>query len=277
MFLPLILACEREVEVELPVYEQKLVVNGIIDNISPISVAVSHSVPALQLQNPEYLQDAIVMLYGNNAFLDTLDYDVFYKKYFSSVLAQQGVRYKVTVNRSNYKQASASTVLPGGGITGHVEFEDSTGLDSVGLPTGTIRIIFDDAGAEKNYYRLNLLYYNSGTGEFQPFIYETDDPSLLGPEAEKEPDASVIFDDLLFNGQTKQIEIRVSSLLATSSPKFLIDFSALGEEYYKYRVSLRKFRDNSTNFFAEPVFVYTNIENGLGIFAAQVNRKDTIK
>jgi Domain of unknown function (DUF4249) len=40
------------------------------------------------------------------------------------------------------------------------------------------------------------------------------------------------------------------------------------KELYDYQLSLRKFNATSNNPFSEPTPVFTNIKNGLGIFAA---------
>ena len=40
------------------------------------------------------------------------------------------------------------------------------------------------------------------------------------------------------------------------------------EAYYRYHATLRQSRESDSNPFAEPVLVYSNMKNGLGVFAA---------
>lgn len=48
-----------------------------------------------------------------------------------------------------------------------------------------------------------------------------------------------------------------------------IKLSHLNKDLFLYYKSLSAFYDNRENYFGEPVIVYTNIENGIGIFASE--------
>lgn len=53
-----------------------------------------------------------------------------------------------------------------------------------------------------------------------------------------------------------------------SVQSFTLEVAQISKELYDYQKSLRAFNNTSNNPFAEPVPVYSNIKNGLGIFAA---------
>jgi hypothetical protein len=56
--------------------------------------------------------------------------------------------------------------------------------------------------------------------------------------------------------------------IENSVQSFTLEVSQISKELYDYQNSLRAFNNTSNNPFAEPVPVYSNIKNGLGIFAA---------
>jgi hypothetical protein len=57
-------------------------------------------------------------------------------------------------------------------------------------------------------------------------------------------------------------------IIENSAQNFTIEVSNITMELYEYQKSLRNFNRTADNPFAEPSPVYSNIKNGLGIFAA---------
>ena len=52
----------------------------------------------------------------------------------------------------------------------------------------------------------------------------------------------------------------------------------ISKSYYYYRISLELYQNASGNPFAQPVQVFSNIENGFGVFAgSQINYFDLLK
>jgi len=52
--------------------------------------------------------------------------------------------------------------------------------------------------------------------------------------------------------------------------------SSVSEDYYKYNVTLAKYEQTQGDPFAQPVQVYSNIENGFGIFGGYSSFSDTL-
>ena len=56
-----------------------------------------------------------------------------------------------------------------------------------------------------------------------------------------------------------------------------ISTSSISQEYYWYETSYQNYMNaQGTGFFSQPVQVYTNIQNGLGVFAGYSTRIDSI-
>ena len=100
----------------------------------------------------------------------------------------------------------------------------------------------------------------------------------------KSRDEQGLFTDLLFNGQNKTLEIKIPPLKKDyvfnengklNSEKTLsltLYLHNISKSYYYYRTSLELYVDASRNPFAQPVQVFSNINNGFGIFAgAQIS------
>ena len=94
-----------------------------------------------------------------------------------------------------------------------------------------------------------------------------------------------LFNDLLFNGQTKSLEISIpNNEWSWGEAGYIWSYRYIGlrfylynisQDYYYYRRSLELYNQTSGNPFAQPVQVFSNIQNGFGIFAgAQVNYFD---
>ena len=148
--------CERDVEVDLPPYQKKLVVNGLIDNISPIAVTVSYSVGALDSFGPGFIGDATVILYEDGLELERLSYDNFENKYISTHTGKEGKEYSIQVISQDFPPIEARTVFPGGNLQTVISFQDSTGTDEAGAPTGTLKVQFNDPAEDDQYYMLNV-------------------------------------------------------------------------------------------------------------------------
>jgi hypothetical protein len=57
----------------------------------------------------------------------------------------------------------------------------------------------------------------------------------------------------------------------------LTELRSISKEYYDYQTSLNEYWNADGNPFAQPVQVFTNIENGFGIFAGFGKSSDTLR
>lgn len=270
------MACESEVVVTPPAYASKLVVNGLLSNDAPIQVAVSYSVVALSTLQPEYLQDAVVEIWEDSVSLGLGVYDVFDKVYNWPVSPQAGKRYRIRVQHPKYPVVDETLVMPSSNAFGGLTYIDSVGLDTSGQALSAILLRINDPAGESNYYRINYSYYNEFTASFLPFTFITSDPVLLNPSTEQEDDGSYIFDDALFNGTSQDIRIEFSRGVATGTPQFMVLGELLSNDFFRYQVSLKRYADATSPFDNEPVFIFSNIEAGLGIWAGKISERDTI-
>lgn len=276
LFLLSTLACETVVELDAPPYDSKIVVNGLLSNENEIRVSVGYSVVALSQDEPGYLEDAVVEIWEDGTSIGLGAYDVFDKVFQWPHTPKQGSTYRIKVQHPKYPLVNETLVMPNANAFAGIVYKDSIGLDTSGQALASLTIVIHDPGATTNYYRVNFSYYNDVTAGFLPFTFETSDAVLLSPSTVKEDDGSYLFGDELFNGGSREITIEFSRDIAQSNPRFMVIGESLSQELYKYQVSLSLFDDAKDNPFLEPVFVYSNIDAGLGIWAGKIAERDTI-
>lgn len=168
-------------------------------------------------------------------------------------------------------------------------------------------ITFSDPEEESNYYQIaddcyietaNQLWhycYNEETG-YDSIAYVEDTflvyQSTYFPDIEYQIDALLasgeddlfygcdnmfeVFCDDLIDGQTYTLRYvistydRLSGFDTLSGEYFMLHFGlrAISKDLYKYYLSLASFYENEDALFFEPTQVYSNVENGVGIFTS---------
>ena len=95
----------------------------------------------------------------------------------------------------------------------------------------------------------------------------------------------MVYDDRLINGEL--YTVHVDALYAYSGYKdgfinllnqnpLSVSLCTISRDYYYYAVSLNKYENQGFNLFAEPIQVYSNVENGVGVVCGACARKVTL-
>lgn len=162
-FLLLLFACQREIDMKLPDYEPKLVIEGNIECGQPAFVMLSRSIPYFSNVNLDMLLNEVlisdinakVFIESENGESEQLTYmiteDAPYFVAFvgKNVIGKEETRYKLRVEYDG-KSYEAETFIP-------KTFElDSAGFDQsseiLNDTMATIRVLMTDAADETNYY-----------------------------------------------------------------------------------------------------------------------------
>ena len=133
-------------------------------------------------------------------------------------------------------------------------------------------LTFKDPGETKNYYEVKVLqdgYYirNQDTIRFVNNLFvEPIDPAQSNDNFNG---ASKLLDDNLFNGKNHVFRMRLRSYRFNQqeSTRVRVILQSVTESYYRYFATQSLQNNTSGDPFAQPVQVFTNVENGLGIFA----------
>lgn len=266
-------SCVKPIELELPDYASKLVVNGEMDSESKISLQVSRSLPIMQTSDSSgyLIKNAVVTVFENGSNIGTAAY--FNGRFELPQKPKPGFRYRIEVASGTYIPVTANLVMPDKTpVT--VTYTDSIGLDGFGFKIGQINLSFTDNGSISNYYKLLINYYNAGRQEWLPLLLSSNDVIFLNNE--KLNDGSYLFSDRTFSGKTKRLSFEVPFGFATGSPKFAVILKNFDADYYDYLRATDDYNQTGNGFSNDPVILKSNVTNGLGMVGGVSNARDTI-
>ena len=286
---------ETVIDLDIPSHEPVLVLNGLLYTDTNVQVVVSHSVGAFSTAIPSFVNDANVLLYKNNQFIDSLlpdttnlvyvnyiddSYNVdslamYYYK--SNYIPEKNVNYRIEVNHSDYISISAETYIPNDITLYNIDIDTTSNEEKIGFTFS-----FDDNAIRQNYYRLKLFSscnkeWENMNGDIERLNFRgytrfmSNDPSFpshIPFEGYTFQGDNVVFTDALFNGQQKTITLDVlSDLKYADCDTIIIQFSTFSNDTYSYYNSLGDHSEKGelSIFGGEVIPVYTNVDNGLGV------------
>ena len=276
LFSLLLVCCDMEtvVDLDIPPHDPVLVLNGLLDTDTNAQLVVSHSVGAFSNAVPSFINNANVLLYKNDQFIDSLLPDmtdlvyVYYWNsnstnwtpdslpmyyYKSDYIPEKNTTYRAEVSHSDYTSISAETYIPDDVTIYNIDIDTTSNEDKIGLTFS-----FDDNANQQNYYRLKVFSscikeWEDEYGDDQEWGYRGDaymmsnDPSFPSDipwEGYTFSGYRVVFSDALFNGQQKTITLDVQSDLKYAyCDTIIIEFSTFSDDTYSYYNSLGDHRE----------------------------------
>lgn len=224
----------------------------------------------------------------------------------SGIDLKAGNLYRLEVEASGFEPVSAEVSIP---HPVQISTVDTSYITIRDVRNDEARVInfhikFTDSPSERNYYRLVVRETNGfigswgyGGDEGAYYRVRIDHAiSLLGsihviinPHGNYKEDSFLapapnrffVFNDDLFNGTDATVSAYIKKY---KPPRFdlkefnlyKIELHTISKEYYLYEKSFRQFDHKYDDPFAEPVQVFSNIENGYGVFAAYSVNKFTV-
>jgi len=224
--------------------------------------------------------------------------------------AETGKTYRLEISHPNYKTINCETTLPKTVVIESIDTITQL-IDPKNSYSGThlkVTLKFSDPSNEKNYYRLvyksllgvvnttdtvshhSIIVYNQNFGT----DIDSEDP-VLNPEQENANDLLLgtpnntynLFTGDYIDGKEYEMSFFISPYymksfrdIDTSNGEFLrltIELQSISEDAYLYMKSVSASNYYNNDLFSEPVQVYTNIENGTGIFAGYSSDSKTIQ
>ena len=288
LLICILTSCEKEVHIPIEYTEPKLVINSLFNTDSLWEVEISASQYIYDFGTIPLINDAAVTI--NNSTGNTITLVNQGNGLYTSGTEkpQTGQVYSINVSHTNYENASSTNQLPGELQVSNIELQDQTMVS--GEQFRKISITFQDS-PDPDFYMIRIVggfwvetYDSLGMPDSSLIPYpmwvfsqspavENSNPNNMQP--------TIIFKDELFNGTQYTIDLLVEEYIFGGEKENIkdiyISISKISEEYYWYEKSYQAYVSSQNNqFFSQPVQVYTNIENGLGIFAGFSTQTDTI-
>ncbi len=251
-------SCQREADIDLPDTKPKLSVSCFIsDDIDTIRATVYWSSPVFTNSNnsQERPSDMNVQI-RRGGLTKQLNWDANLFQYVlttSEFLLEPGGSYELVVTAPNGERVSANTTIP---LELPVVESATLTRDSSITSWGeisyelTFKTILRDPSPLFNRYRFAYFEYFSIENEFEAEYYRAN---------------SFKDDESLLNGTLYEEEVIENFGFGSAAFPMVMYVINSSEEYYRFHNTISN--QSNDNPFAEPTIVYSNVENGLGIFA----------
>ena len=290
-------SCETFVDIEVPPVEQKPVLNCLFTYNKPFKVRLSMSMDVNDTSETK-IEAAQISLFANGEFIEELadSGKGFYK---SNYLAEVNTRYRIEANITGFETLIASDSLPEEVEINNIYIEDKAIVDVHGNSYPETTVTIKDPLNIKNYYEVYLYlqiknpylgytHVPPGTDTVSPTFFMQnisfwliDDPVLLS-EFISGQSGSLSFADNLFDGKNYALGIPSETIGNQSSePKHFLIFNTVSKNYYEYKRKIDPHLFNQGGWMYDemmlidggnPVEMYSNVENGYGIFAGYISQ-----
>ncbi len=306
-------SCESDIEYKGSEAEPKAVIYALLhpDSLIAVSVAESHSVFQSRYQTRQ-ITDAVVRILRDGELLEILTYvapqqvpdygqPTPYSRYVSAGnKPEYGRTYRIEVDVPGLPGVYGEAVLP---APVQVAVADTSSRDiGNGYRELVIKMRFRDPAGEKNYYRFSATgvkgnYYGDRNEPFNPFTpvniqwsdlsYGSLSDPLIAPQQEDDifdmylQNAYFLFQDELIPGREYSLKLTYNGIYPdTEYYEFLracFRLNSITRDLYLHLQSYSAHTQARDNFLAEPVPVYTNVTNGLGVVGAMSTTSDSLK
>ena len=282
-------SCETVVDFDVPRTPPKLVLNGIFEEGRPMQVHLSASRHILDKEPPPAVEGAQVQVYAHDTLLVTLA-DSLEGKYMAyDLLAQRGVTYTVTAVKEGYESISATVTVPADTARVVDMQMDTVEVNEFGFTTRypRLQIKVEDPAGQEDFYMIAVYkegYYYEYDYTVEPPVlidsteyYEQMDIYTRDPGVEEYMDygQELIFKDDLFDGRQYTFNILLTNYIndyqdfPEGNFTYRTAVAKISRGYYLYKASYEYQVWNTGNPFAQPVQVYTNVNNGYGILGGK--------
>ncbi len=264
---------ETNIEIDPPVLEEKIVGFAFI-NLETDELEISASVNApigtqINSRNFSFNSQVIINKLSTNESFEverlqeiTSINNIFGQHFTDDIplnFFEEGEDYEFNfTDLDNIRpDATAAVTFPKKTTISDAVFEYEAGLREDGDEASSITITIEDDSNEHNFYEIAVLLNTSPT-----FASTIDLSATKGLQ-----DDFLLIDDSSFNGESKELEIKVFRISDPENATYQVEFRDITEDYFKYSKTLKSQVDNEDNPFSSPVPVFSNVENGLGIIS----------
>lgn len=266
-----LMSCEKVIEFDAEDSASKIVLNGYVSPGELTYVELTASVPYTAVQaDIESIEGASVTLRENETVFSSFieETNSFNSTIYrlDAIPSELGL-YEIIASKEGFETVNAVTQIP----------ENAENLEANVISFNEeeqeyeVSITFSDRGEEENYYQLMVFEENQWDTRYLREFTSRDESLLINTSSEflEEQESyfytDAHFDDGLFDGQNKEIRIKIRNQ-EQEDFSWKIHLISCSEDYYLYHLSFRA-AQNASGPFTQPVQVYSNVDKGIGVFA----------
>lgn len=290
IYAVLALACVRPLDVGFDVVTPKLaVVCNFTDN-QALEVVVSSTRSILSSDEVHFVTDARVDVFEDGTFIEELAFipasEASSPPRFRSqiLIPKTGALYMIQVHAPGFESVTAfSSIPPSVSIdTNTVQFSMIIEEDDMlhNRADFEVSIRMSDPPGQTNYYHLNFyqeaydyrinVYGDTIREQFFSLPLQIEPLNWNIPMVQYFDNRGVLLKDDSFSGQSVTLLFKGSFRYRKHDQvlgNFIIELRSVSREYYLYHSALVRQQQAGSGLFSEPVILFNNIENGLGVFA----------
>lgn len=276
------ISCHQKVDWLPPDFEPKPTVSSVIVSGKPIRVKVSLAVAFNARELPE-VDNAHVQLFADGVYVETLEYmsDGYYQ---SEHIAQEEKEYRCEVTIPGYETATCSTYISKHQDIIKFEHINKAGIDEEGISYPAVRVTFSNLPNKTTYYHIVITLLDDDNVR-HPEILNIVDPVLLN-----EGIPIVVFSNELIETSSYSMTINYSTGHAQNANNtgwvtilfpVQVELRTICHHYYSFIKQQYLYDQSNGEPFlsvgATPsINLYSNVENGYGIFAGYSSVKSDI-
>lgn len=203
------------------------------------------------LEDTLQLSDTTVIAYsfGNSYF----------RYYSSDFIPVPGKKYTLNVSHPDFPPVRAEQTAPYEVAPDSAIYIIEAGNDQSGDRTSAVDIYFQDPPGVENFYEVRIYNYTN----YYYIDVQSAEPGSITSDLD-----FVLFSDKVFDGQQKRLRINFYPVDSAGDPSGLVvRWRSISPETFKFNEAMIKYFNSVNNPFLTPTQIYTNIENGVGVFS----------
>ncbi len=274
--------CTKQIDFDAQDIEPRLVVNSLFTNDSIWSAHISRSVGVLDNTPYTTVNDATVTIFDGNANLVTTLTHQGSGLYSSSsgILPQSDEVYTIEVSADGYQSIDATSSIPPEIPIYQLDTVTSTNSDGETILEASIS--FQDPPSVSNYYMMEVRVKGTWIDEWEQDTIEFNEPLEIACDDINVETVNrfnfggfensylyLMLKDQNFDGENYTLTFSVINYAELKDMDLFGEIRLVNtsEEYFNYLRSFSIYQRSINNPFATPVQVYSNVNNGMGIFA----------
>ncbi len=272
--LMVLVSCEKVLKFDSKYQTPRLVVNALLLKDSLIKIDLSTSRMILDNAQTSTVSGANIKLYKNGAFLETINERD--GKYVSTHRAEEGAVYSIEASAKDFETVTGETSIP------HrvpiLSLDTATMSDEYGSESLHFSLQFPVQSNQDEYFFLRCRLNKQQKPQNYPFSMAPQRIFIATNDLIKEGtfNTAVLFSNRLIDTDTYTFKGSINTYVSdTSYLKF--EFCSLNKEMYDYFITLDMHDDAQGDPMMEPVIVYSNMSNGMGILGGGATVVDSIQ
>ena len=277
----LLTSCTKEIVIDLPDHEGKLVINSLFSPDTLLCVHVSRSRVITDTFFIQETAPVVVLKYAEKADTFQSTGNGYYVS--QTLIPKVETNYSIEVFSMEHGIATASDKIPEETPFEVINYVQEAGIDGEGYNFSSITIRFNDSPVEKNYYELMLKKEFAISKKKSTKLWSWSNDAVIKNEGFiNDVSDNLFFSDELINGKSHTLAFNFYHSLDESNiaSHFFIHFRSVSVNYFLYKKKLMLHFENQIGDIwdgtGNPVNLYSNVENGYGIFAGYSENTDTV-